>query len=135
MRIADARFSGHGIGAREVYGSMRVHTVTWISGEVQVEGVEADDYPYSQVALAWLLRRSPAMVIIPGTANPGHRHADIAAPEVAGNLTDAEVARLTGLADESKAVLDQPHQSTPMHTGPQATAVTRWVSMAPTASR
>jgi hypothetical protein len=28
------------------------------------------------------------------------------------SLTAAEVARLTGLADESKAVLDQPHQST-----------------------
>ena len=32
---------------------------------------------------------------------------------IAENLTDAEVARLTGLADESKAVIDQPHQSTP----------------------
>jgi pyridoxine 4-dehydrogenase len=66
----------------------------------------------AQVALAWLLRRSPAMVIIPGTANPGHLRANTAAAEVARNLTDAEVARLTGLADESKAALGQPHQST-----------------------
>jgi aryl-alcohol dehydrogenase-like predicted oxidoreductase len=66
----------------------------------------------AQVALAWLLRRSSAMVVIPGTANPDHLRANIAAAEVASNLTDAEVARLTGLADESKAVLDQPHQST-----------------------
>jgi pyridoxine 4-dehydrogenase len=66
----------------------------------------------AQVALAWILRRSPAMVVIPGTANPDHLRANIAAAEVAENLTDAEVARLTGLADESKAVLDQPHQST-----------------------
>jgi pyridoxine 4-dehydrogenase len=66
----------------------------------------------AQVALAWLLRRSPAMVVIPGTANPDHLRANIAAAEVASNLTDAEVARLTGLADESKAVLDQQHQST-----------------------
>jgi aryl-alcohol dehydrogenase-like predicted oxidoreductase len=52
------------------------------------------------------------MVVIPGTANPDHLRANIAAAEVASNLTDAEVARLNGLANESKAVLDQPHQST-----------------------
>lgn len=61
----------------------------------------------AQVALAWLLRRSPAIVVIPGTANPGHLRANIAAGEVAENLTDAEVACLTGLADESKAELGQ----------------------------
>jgi aryl-alcohol dehydrogenase-like predicted oxidoreductase len=66
----------------------------------------------AQVALAWLLRRSPAMVVIPGTSNPDHLRANIAAAEIAANLTDAEVARLTGLADESKAVIDRPHQST-----------------------
>ncbi|WP_433437167.1 aldo/keto reductase [Nonomuraea sp. CA-141351] len=66
----------------------------------------------AQVALAWLLRRSPAMVVIPGTTNPDHLRANITAAEVAKNLTDAEVARLTGLVDESKAVIDQPHQST-----------------------
>ncbi|MEO3872257.1 aldo/keto reductase [Nonomuraea sp. B12E4] len=66
----------------------------------------------AQVALAWLLRRSPAMVVIPGTTNPDHLRANIAAAEVAESLTDAEMARLTGLADESKAVIDQPHQST-----------------------
>jgi pyridoxine 4-dehydrogenase len=64
-----------------------------------------------QVALAWLLRRSPAMVVIPGTTNPDHLRAKIAAAEIAENLTDAEVARLTGLVDESKAVIDQPNQS------------------------
>ncbi|BBJ37835.1 oxidoreductase [Streptomyces antimycoticus] len=66
----------------------------------------------AQVALAWLLRRSPAVVVIPGTANPGHLRANIAAAEVAENLTEAEVTRLTRLADESDVVLDQPHQST-----------------------
>jgi pyridoxine 4-dehydrogenase len=66
----------------------------------------------AQVALAWLLRRSPAVVVIPGTSDPGHLRANIAAVEVAEHLTDGEVARLTGLVDESKAVLDQPHQST-----------------------
>jgi aryl-alcohol dehydrogenase-like predicted oxidoreductase len=61
----------------------------------------------AQVALAWLLRRSPAMVVIPGTANPAHLRANVAAAQVAQDLTDAEVSRLTGLADESAAVLDQ----------------------------
>jgi pyridoxine 4-dehydrogenase len=60
----------------------------------------------AQVALAWLLRRSPAMVVIPGTANPDHLRANVGAAEIAENLTDAEVAHLTGLVDESKAVLD-----------------------------
>jgi pyridoxine 4-dehydrogenase len=64
------------------------------------------------LVLAWLLRRSPAIVVIPGTANPGHLRANINAAEVAKNLNEDEVARLTGLVDESKAVLDQPHQST-----------------------
>jgi pyridoxine 4-dehydrogenase len=62
----------------------------------------------AQVALAWLLRRSPAVVVIPGTANPGHLRANMAAAQIAENLTSAEVARLTGLVDESTAVLDQP---------------------------
>jgi aryl-alcohol dehydrogenase-like predicted oxidoreductase len=66
----------------------------------------------AQVALAWLLRRSPAMVVIPGTTSPDHLRANIAAADIAENLTDAEVARLAGLVDESKAVIDQPHQST-----------------------
>jgi pyridoxine 4-dehydrogenase len=65
----------------------------------------------AQVALAWLLRRSPATVVIPGTSNPGHLEANIAAAEVAANLTDSEVAHLTGLVDESKAVLDRPDQA------------------------
>jgi uncharacterized HhH-GPD family protein len=56
-RIAGARFSGrHGIGTRMVYGRERVHTVTWIGGEVQVEGVEADDYPSSQALISRIRR-------------------------------------------------------------------------------
>ncbi|MBY8860347.1 aldo/keto reductase [Nocardia sp. CA2R105] len=66
----------------------------------------------AQVALAWLLRRSPAIVVIPGTKNPDHLRANVAAADLAAELTDTEVAHLTNLVDESKAVLDQPHQST-----------------------
>jgi aryl-alcohol dehydrogenase-like predicted oxidoreductase len=59
----------------------------------------------TQVALGWLLRRSPAMLVIPGTANPDHLRGNVAAAEVADQLTEAEVAQLTGLVDESKAVI------------------------------
>ena len=45
----------HGLGSRLVYGKRRVHTVTWLDGNVEVEGVEADDYPATQ-ALVSLLR-------------------------------------------------------------------------------
>lgn len=44
----------HGIGGREVYGRWRVHTVTWLDREVQVEGVEADDYPVTRGLLSQL---------------------------------------------------------------------------------
>jgi pyridoxine 4-dehydrogenase len=50
--------------------------------------------------------------VIPGTADPGHLRANVAAAEVAGNLADAEVARLTGLVNAPRAVLGQPHQPT-----------------------
>ena len=56
-RIGGVGFSGrHGIGAHEVYGRTRVHTVTWVAGEVQVEGTEADDYPSSQALISRLRR-------------------------------------------------------------------------------
>ena len=46
----------HGIGGREVYGRPRVHAVTWLDRNVQVEGVEADDYPTSQALISRLRR-------------------------------------------------------------------------------
>ncbi|WP_250006844.1 aldo/keto reductase [Actinoplanes sp. M2I2] len=65
----------------------------------------------AQIALAWLLRRSPAMVIIPGTKNPDHLRANVTAAGVASELTGEEVTRLTALADESGALLHQPDRS------------------------
>jgi aryl-alcohol dehydrogenase-like predicted oxidoreductase len=47
----------------------------------------------SQVALAWLLRRSPVMLPIPGTSSVAHLEENVAAALV--ELTDAEVAALT----------------------------------------
>lgn len=80
--------------------------------ELQQEPAERLGATPAQVAPAWLPRRSPVMVVIPGTSNPDHLRANLAAAEVAENLTDAEVARLTGLVDASKAVIDPPDQST-----------------------
>lgn len=45
-----------------------------------------------QVALAWLLRRSPVMLPIPGTASPEHLASNVSAGSL--ELTDAEFAEL-----------------------------------------
>jgi pyridoxine 4-dehydrogenase len=46
----------------------------------------------SQIALAWLLRRSPAMLPIPGTLSPDHLKENLAALQI--ELTDAEFEAL-----------------------------------------
>jgi aryl-alcohol dehydrogenase-like predicted oxidoreductase len=48
-----------------------------------------------QVALAWLLARSPAMLVIPGTSSRDHLESNVAAAGI--ELDSAEVAALTGL--------------------------------------
>jgi pyridoxine 4-dehydrogenase len=50
----------------------------------------------AQVALAWLLRRSPVMVPIPGTSSPEHLEENVAAASL--ELTDAEYAELSRAA-------------------------------------
>jgi aryl-alcohol dehydrogenase-like predicted oxidoreductase len=47
--------------------------------------------PY-QVALAWLLARSPAMLVIPGTSSVAHPEENVAAAEV--RLSPEEMAEL-----------------------------------------
>ena len=47
-------------------------------------------------ALAWLLRRSPVMVPIPGTGSVAHLEENLAAADV--QLTDAEFQALTDAA-------------------------------------
>ncbi|GAA2781972.1 oxidoreductase [Streptomyces rameus] len=49
-----------------------------------------------QVALAWLLRRSPNVVLIPGTSSPAHLRENIAAAGLA--LPDDAMAELDGIA-------------------------------------
>ena len=67
---------------------------------------------HAQVALAWLLRRSPVLLAIPGTSSVEHLRSNIAAGALAPRLTSDEVTALTALTDESTATLDQPAQST-----------------------
>lgn len=52
----------HGVGGRPAYGKQRVHTVTWLDGNVEVEGVEADDYPTTQALISLL--RHPDQTLI-----------------------------------------------------------------------
>ena len=50
----------------------------------------------SQLALAWLLRRSPVMLPIPGTKSVEHLESNVAAAAI--ELTDEEFAKLTAAA-------------------------------------
>jgi hypothetical protein len=65
-----------------------------------VDGLDAvasaHDATRHQIALAWLLHRSPVVLPIPGTADPEHLAENVAAAEI--DLTDDEVARLTAAA-------------------------------------
>lgn len=42
----------HGIGRRDAFGRSRLRSVTWVEGEVAVEGVEADDFTESASLLS-----------------------------------------------------------------------------------
>jgi pyridoxine 4-dehydrogenase len=56
------------------------------------EVAERHDATPSQVALAWLLRHSPAMLPIPGTSSVAHLEENVAATTL--ELTDEEMAML-----------------------------------------
>jgi pyridoxine 4-dehydrogenase len=63
------------------------------SGELDQVAAEVGASP-AQVALAWLLRRSPIMLPIPGTSSVAHLEENCAAAAV--ELSDSQVARLSG---------------------------------------
>ncbi len=63
--------------------------------------------PGSTVALAWLLRRSPVIVPIPGTRSVAHLAANVGATRVAEELTEDEVAALTEVEDDAAGRLDR----------------------------
>ncbi|MDO8185029.1 aldo/keto reductase [Conexibacter sp. JD483] len=62
-------------------------------GGVAAEIAAAHDATTGQVALAWLLARSPVMLPIPGTSTVSHLEQNVAAADL--RLSDEEVARLT----------------------------------------
>jgi aryl-alcohol dehydrogenase-like predicted oxidoreductase len=57
------------------------------------EVATAHDATRRQVALAWLLHRSPVVLPIPGTSTVDHLEANVAAADI--DLTDDEMARLS----------------------------------------
>ncbi|WP_009948270.1 oxidoreductase [Saccharopolyspora erythraea] len=60
----------------------------------------------AQVSLAWLLRRSPNVLLIPGTSSPAHLEENTACAGI--ELTDAEVAELDALVAEGDT-LEEAH--------------------------
>ncbi len=57
---------------------------------------ERHDATPSQIALAWLLERSPAMLPIPGTSSIDHLEENVSAAQIA--LTDGDMAELNAAA-------------------------------------
>jgi aryl-alcohol dehydrogenase-like predicted oxidoreductase len=55
-----------------------------------------------QVALAWLLRRSPNILLIPGTSSLAHLRENLAAAEIA--LGEEVVARLDAIGAAAEPV-------------------------------
>ena len=75
FQCADRAAGGHCAPRhRSAYGlrPARVHTVTWINGEVQVEGVEADDYPVSQALISRLRRPGRGFAKTPAEVPAGY---------------------------------------------------------------
>jgi len=68
-----------------------------VAGEVLNQIAKAHAATPKQVALAWLLRRSPIMLPIPGTSSVEHLEENVAAASV--RLTDEEYDRLAGVPE------------------------------------
>ena len=62
-------------------------------GGILDEIAKDHDATHAQLALAWLLRRTPVMLPIPGTSSVAHLEENVAAAQV--ELTDAELDALT----------------------------------------
>lgn len=70
------------------------------SGSALTRAAEDTGYSAAQIALAWLLRSSPATVLIPGTRSAQHLEENLAAPDV--SLTDDEWAEIERAATQEK---------------------------------
>jgi len=67
-----------------------------VAGEVLNQIAEAQHASPTQVALAWLLRRSPMMLPIPGTSSIEHLEQNVAAASL--RLTDEDYRKLSGVS-------------------------------------
>ena len=54
-----------------------------------------------QVALAWLLRRSPNILLIPGTSSVAHLRENLAAAQL--KLPDDAIRELDGISEKTRA--------------------------------
>ena len=56
--VADGRRTSfrYGVGRRDAYGRLRVHSVTWLDGQPTAEGVEPDDYVRSRSLISLIKR-------------------------------------------------------------------------------
>jgi uncharacterized HhH-GPD family protein len=75
----------HGIGRRDAFGRSRLRSVTWVEGDVAVEGVEADDFSRSESLLS-LIKITKKHVRPGDPLPPGYESFPIAvfADEVSG---------------------------------------------------
>jgi hypothetical protein len=78
LTVGGTRYRGrHGIGGRLVYGRWRVHTVTWLDHAVQVEGVEADDYPATRALISRLKRDDKTVARNPADVPQGYERFEL----------------------------------------------------------
>jgi aryl-alcohol dehydrogenase-like predicted oxidoreductase len=68
-----------------------------VAGDVLNQIVQAHHASPTQVALAWLLRRSPIILPIPGTSSIEHLEENVAAASV--RLTDEDYEKLSGVSE------------------------------------
>jgi pyridoxine 4-dehydrogenase len=68
-----------------------------VAGEVLHRIAKAHGASPTQIALAWLLRRSPIMLPIPGTSSVEHLEQNVAAASL--RLTEAEYEQLSGVPE------------------------------------
>jgi pyridoxine 4-dehydrogenase len=72
-----------------------------VAGDVLNEVAQAHRATPKQIALAWLLQRSPMMLPIPGTSSIEHLEENVAAASV--RLTEEEYGRLASVPEMDKA--------------------------------
>ncbi len=92
-RVRDPRASASSRGSRSPPGR-------WPRRTARLQRIAADhDATASQLALAWLLKRSPVMLPIPGTSKVDHLEQNVAAAEI--ELSDEEFETLSKAGAET----------------------------------